>query len=195
MSSMIVARFDSVPSAKSAAHALIAEGFREEAVRLFRGGRHAGLSGAWKPAMPIRQWATRYRLAWRTALLAAAGTSVATLGALWVTNSDFALVGASVLGACAGAAMGAWWAGRWLAAWRLAWLQSLRESGLGVLLAVHAEPEDEDAVITLLRDAGGFQIDREHGQWSEGRWVEPDAKRVARATRRSSVRHYTQWQL
>lgn len=195
MSSMIVARFDSIPSAKSAAHALIAEGFREEAIRLFRGGRHAGPTGSWEPPVPIRRWTTRYRLAWRTALLAASGTSVATLTAILATDSDLAVVGAAVLGACGGAAMGAWWAGRWLAAWRLAWLQSLRESGHGVLLAVQTEPEEEDAAVSLLRDAGGFQIDHEHGEWREGRWVECETVQRSRAARRPPVSRHTQWQL
>ncbi len=35
MSTMVVARFESVPSARSAAHALITDGFPEEAVCLF----------------------------------------------------------------------------------------------------------------------------------------------------------------
>lgn len=195
MSSMIVARFDSVPSAKSAAHALIAEGFREEAVRLFRGEHYAGPSGAWARRTPVRRWSTRFSFAWRTALLAAVGTFVATLGAMLLVRGDLVIVGAAVSGACAGAALGAWWAGRRVSAWRMARLQNLREYGHAVLLAVHAESGEEDAVMALLHDAGGFQIDREHGLWRDGRWTERDTARRARSSRRTAMAHRTQWQL
>lgn len=195
MSCMFVARFDSVPSAKSAAHALIAEGFDEDAVRLFRGGRHAGASRAWEPPIPSPKWSIRYCFAWRTTLLAVLGTSMATFGAILTTQSELVIMASSSLGACGGVALGAWWAGRWLAAWRLAWLQTFRESGHGVLLAVHAEPDDQNRVFTLLRDAGGFQIDHEYGQWSEGRWVERDAPPHARVLGNVKVHRHTQWQL
>jgi len=70
MSSMIVARFDSVPSAKSAAHALFAEGFREDAVSLFRGDRRAGRVQPWDDDSDTQAGHARYGMAWRAAALA-----------------------------------------------------------------------------------------------------------------------------
>ncbi|MVW80105.1 hypothetical protein [Bordetella sp. 02P26C-1] len=189
MSLMIVARFDSLPSAKSAAHALVAEGIPEESVRLFRRARQTA-----RPT-PFRQWSTRFRLAWRAALLAAFGTLVATFVALVAGGTDVTLVFAAVIGACMGASMGAWWAGRWLAAWRMAWLQRVRESGQGALLAVQVSHAREDAVLALLRDAGGFQIDLEYGAWCDGRWVERGPGRREKPHPRAAAPRMTQWQL
>lgn len=189
MSLMIVARFDSLPSAKSAAHALVAEGVSEDAVRLLRRARQPG-----QPT-PLRQWSTRFRLAWRAAALAALGTMLATLLALLAGAADLALVAAAVLGACTGASLGAWWAGRWLAVWRMAWLQRVRESGQGAQLAVQVSMGSEEAVVALLRDAGGYQIDLEYGAWRDGRWIERGPVSPARSYPRASAARVTQWQL
>lgn len=191
MSSMIVARFDSVPSAKSAAHALIAEGFREDAVRLFRGASHARPGGEWARNKPARRWSTRFSFAWRTALLAAVGTLMAILCAMGMGRGELIIIAAAVLGACTGAALGAWWAGRRVAARRMAMRRQLREHGQAVLLAVHVEAGDEDAATALLHDAGGFQIEREHGQWRDGRWTERDTVRRARLPRHTTVLRHT----
>ena len=44
----------------------------------------------------------------------------------------------------------------------------------GVLLAVHIVPEQEASVARLLRDAGGMDVERAQGQWSQGSWVNFD---------------------
>lgn len=192
MSSMIVARFDSVPSAKSAAHALFAEGFREEAVSLFRGGQRTGRVQSWDDDPDAQPG--HLGMAWRAAALAAAGALLGTLAAMFLARGDLAVVGGAVLGACAGAAVGALWAGRRWVTRRNARLQSLPATDQAVLLAVQVEPDEEEAVMALLRDAGGFQVDREHGHWRGGRWTDREAGRRNHAARRNTLSHRTQWQ-
>lgn len=194
MSSIIVARFDSVPSAKSAAHALFAEGFREEVVSLFRGGRRTGRVQSWDEDPEAQVGHARYGLAWRAAALAATGALLGTLAAMFLARGDLAVVGGAVLGACAGAAVGALWAGRRLVARRNARLHSLLAADQAVLLAVQVEPDEEEVVMALLRDAGGFQVDREHGRWRGGRWTDREAGRRNASSRRHTVSHRTQWQ-
>ena len=194
MSSIIVARFDSVPSAKSAAHALFAEGFREEAVSLFRGGRRTGQVRSWDDDPEAQAGHARYGMAWRAAALAAAGALLGTVAAIFLARGDIAVVSGAVLGACAGAAAGALWAGRRLVTMRNARLHSLPAAEQAVLLAVQVEPDEEEAVMALLRDAGGFQVDREHGRWRGGRWTDREPLRRAPSSRRTTVSHRTQWQ-
>src|SRR5690606_30780332 len=193
MSSIIVARFDSVPSAKSAAHALFAEGFREEAVSLFRGGRRTGQVRSWDDDPEAQAGHARYGMAWRAAALAAAGALLGTVAAIFLARGDIAVVSGAVLGACAGAAAGALWAGRRLVTMRNARLHSLPAAEQAVLLAVQVEPDEEEAVRALLRDAGGFQVDREHGRWRGGRWTDREPSRRG-PQRRPTVSHRTQWQ-
>ncbi|OZI22785.1 hypothetical protein CAL18_08245 [Bordetella genomosp. 7] len=193
MSSIIVARFDSVPSAKSAAHALFTDGFREDAVSLFRGGRRTGQVQSWADDPEAQAGQVRYSLAWRAAALAAVGALLATVAAIFLSSGDIAVVVGGALGACAGAAVGAWWAGRSLMMQRDQRLRTVPAADQAVLLAVQVEPDEEEAVMALLRDAGGFQVDREHGRWRGGRWTDVEAQRRP-AARRAPVSHRTQWQ-
>jgi len=49
MTTMVIARFESVPMARSAAHALVADGFSEELVSVFYGKRtSAKAGGLWR---------------------------------------------------------------------------------------------------------------------------------------------------
>src|SRR5690606_26889839 len=193
MSSIIVARFDSVPSAKSAAHALFTDGFREDAVSLFRGGRRTGQVQSWADDPEAQAGQVRYSLAWRAAALAAVGALLGTVVAIFLSSGDIAVVAGGALGACAGAAVGAWWAGRSLMMQRDQRLRTVPAADQAVLLAVQVEPDEEEAVMALLRDAGGFQVDREHGRWRGGRWTDVEAQRRP-AARRAPVSHRTQWQ-
>ncbi|MCD0504023.1 hypothetical protein [Bordetella petrii] len=195
MSSMIVARFDSVPSAKSAAHALFAEGFREEAVSLFRGGRRTGRVQSWDEDPEALADRAGYGMAWRAAALAATGALLGCVAAIFLARGDLAVIGGAAFGACVGAAIGAVWAARRLVAMRNARLHNLPAADQAVLLAVHVEPDEEDAVMALLRDAGGFQVDREHGRWRGGRWMDREpVRRGSTSSRRNTVSHRAQWQ-
>lgn len=44
----------------------------------------------------------------------------------------------------------------------------------GVLLAVHTTPEHQNEIASLLRKAGGMEVERARGKWSEGRWTDFD---------------------
>src|SRR5690606_7356373 len=140
MSSMIVARFDSVPSAKSAAHALFTEGFREDAVSLFRGGRRTGQVQSWGDDPEAQAGQVGYSTAWRAAALAALGALLGTVAAIFLASGDIAVVAGAAVGACAGAAVGAVWAGRRLMAQRNQRLRNVPAADQAVLLAVQVEP-------------------------------------------------------
>jgi hypothetical protein len=47
-----------------------------------------------------------------------------------------------------------------------------RESG--VLVAVHVNPENQQAAARVLREAGSVEVERAHGRWQHGRWADFD---------------------
>ena len=44
----------------------------------------------------------------------------------------------------------------------------------GVLVAVHVSPETQTDAATILREAGGMEIERASGRWKQGRWSDFD---------------------
>lgn len=44
----------------------------------------------------------------------------------------------------------------------------------GVLLAVHGEASNQAMIVQILREAGGVDVERAQGRWSEGRWTDFD---------------------
>src|SRR5690606_5785217 len=73
-------------------------------------------------------------------------------------------------------------------------LSSIPAAEQAVLLTVQVEPDEEEAVMALLRDAGGFQVDREHGRWRGGRWTDREPLRRAPSSRRTTGLDRTKWQ-
>jgi hypothetical protein len=152
MSLIIIARFDSLPAAASAAHALVTDGFHEEAVSVFRAGdnRMSGRRGERWPGRLV------YAAMARTAALAAAGAAVgATVSALMGIPDAYG-VGITAVGALVGS----------LASTLLVLFErhAARRDGSvppqAAFVAVIAEPGEEVQSAQLLRDAGGQGIER-----------------------------------
>jgi hypothetical protein len=156
MSLIVIARFDTLPAAASAAHALVTDGFHEDAVSVFRvgEGRPSGRR--------VERWPGRlvYAAMARTAALAAAGAAVGATVAALLAIPDAYGVGLTAVGALAGS----------LASTLLVLLErhTARADGSmppqAAFVAVIAEPGEEVQSAQLLRDAGGQGIERLRGR-------------------------------
>ncbi|WP_459618160.1 hypothetical protein [Bordetella sp. 2513F-2] len=193
MSTLVVARFDSVPSARSAAHALIADGFREDAVSMFYGDPpNAGRDGPLRVGPDLRTRTGRYGAVASVAALAMLGALLGVVATLLLGHEGtLALVVGASSGAYVGALAGALWV--------VAGLRRAQEAygaggvlGRVILVAVQAHPDDAEAAATLLRDAGGVRVDAARGRWRAGRWTELDP--VRRTVPPPQAAHRTQWQ-
>lgn len=141
---ILVARFETLPDAASAAHALVGEGFREDAVCVFR----AAEGERWPGQLVHAAMA-------RAAALGAAGASVGVATAVAMNIPD----AYSVLVAAVGALLGS------LVATLLTRFER-RSSSEGRLptqaafVAVVTQAGQEDKGAQLLRDAGGRSMER-----------------------------------
>ena len=160
MSLIVAARFDSYPSARSAAYALFAEGFPEAAVSIFyidpRGQGHAAAASR---RVETRRPTYRFAAIAGSALFAMAGV----LLALWVAFerdiSGIALIVAAAAGAYLGSLAGA----AWLLSHLWHQLNTTADRNAAVVLTVQVEPEQERSVAALLRDADGKKVERAKG--------------------------------
>ncbi|WP_454689595.1 hypothetical protein [Achromobacter aloeverae] len=153
MSSIIVAGFESVEAAESAMHALLAEGFGDDVVHVFKVDGDArylvGLRGAARGAVL------------HCAILAAAGAALAAAGVMYVDIPDALAIAAAALGALAGAGLAAL-----LSVLRRNWPGGPRRMAL---VAVLAEEGEERQGAQLLSDAGGVGVPRHGARWQG--WV------------------------
>jgi hypothetical protein len=157
MSLIVIARFDTLPAAASAAHALVTEGFREDSVSVFRVGdaRAAERRGERWPGRLV------YAAMAKTAALAAAGAAVGAAVSALLTMPDAYGVGVAAVGALGGS----------LAGTLLVLLErhaAQRDGGMppqAAFVAVIAEPGEEIQSAQLLRDAGGQGIERLRGRY------------------------------
>jgi len=195
MSVIVLARFDSVASARSAAHALIADGFAEEAVSLFLGessaapGDDLSLRGA--PDLDTR--VGRLGAAAAAAALAALGALAgAALGALPIWGGGMALVAvAAIAGAYAGALLGTLWMVAGLP-WQVGGLGS-GLFGKTILVAVQVHSASVPLAMALLRDAGGVHVAQSRGPWDVSHRWGMQSVRLAAVSRKPAARR-TQWQ-
>jgi hypothetical protein len=166
-STIVIAGFDSFAAAESAAHALVADGFLEDAVSIFRidAGRPA-TEGAPRP------WPRRmaYAAMVNTAALAVAGAAAGGTMATLVDIPDTLGIAAAAVGALIGGMAGALIAvvqGKSLAA-------SSAQSRHTALVAVIAEAGEVPQSAQLLRDAGGIAVERMRGRFVRGNWASID---------------------
>lgn len=164
MTSIVAAGFDSFPAAESAAHALFADGFHEEAVDIFRFDDSPDYAG---PAFDATMRRMVYAAVAGSAVLAMAGAAAGTALALLADASTPFSVGAAAVGACAGALISV--AGIVMNEGYRA--SSARQPRSVVLVAVLAEAGQEAQSAQLLRDAGGIGIQRMRSRWLNGRWA------------------------
>ncbi len=179
MSLIVAARFDTFEAAENAAQALFRNSFAEEDVNIFfvnppgqhdrhpLGGDHdvdPGLRTSHKGAGVVA--------AILAALGAVVGFALAQLlgwGWVWLVTAIGALVGAY-----GGSLIGAMEQSKKTPSVRAPGVQQ-RTRHAGVLLAVHVDAQRETAAASLLRDAGGMEVEKATGRWQGGRWSDFDA--------------------
>lgn len=209
MSTIVVARFDSLASARSAAHALIADGFAEEAVSMFHGDSSLGdqgsdgLRGGPELGSVVGRKGAVSVLSAVSALGALIGTALFSLPE-WSDGMALAAGGA------AGGYIGAMLGGLWMVGGLPGQAGGL-DSGLfgkAILVTVQVHTAGVPMVTALLRDAGGVQVTRARGPWQVSEdwdpapkqaaqprtWRPVAAARAAAAARPAAAARRTQWQ-
>ncbi|WP_088140612.1 hypothetical protein [Achromobacter xylosoxidans] len=178
MSLIVAARFDTFDHAAEAARKLCAEGFTEDDIHTFyinTAGEHARFPiGGDRVADPDAKGGHFGAVAGASAL----GLVFALLGGLIAAR-----VGASVLiviasagvGAYLGALAGALWVvgrGRRTPQATTETHPAVRQAG--VMLALHVAPDRDALARTVLKQAGGKDIERAQGRWLKGKWEDFD---------------------
>lgn len=178
MSLIVAARFDTFDHAAEAARKLCAEGFTEDDIHTFyinTAGEHARFPiGGDRVADPDAKGGHFGAVAGASAL----GLVFALLGGLIAAR-----VGASVLiviasagvGAYLGALAGALWVvgrGRRTPQATTETHPAVRQAG--VMLALHVAPDRDALARTVLKQAGGKDIERAQGRWLNGKWEDFD---------------------
>ncbi|OZI35260.1 hypothetical protein CEG14_09140 [Bordetella genomosp. 1] len=182
MSLIVAARFQTFEQATLAAGKLFSAGFREEDVHTFyvnTPGGHARFPlGGDRKADPDAEGAQYGAIAGAAIFGLVLAVAGGLIGAR-ISGSIVAVVAAAGVGAYLGALGGAMWlAGRRKR--RGAPGAPLDEAGhpevrpAGVLLALHITPDREAEAVRILRGAGGQDVERAHGRWRDGRWVDFD---------------------
>ncbi|MGY8525760.1 hypothetical protein [Paracidovorax citrulli] len=180
MSLIIAGRFDTFPQAEAAASQLFSRGFAEDDVTLFfvnPPGQHG--------SFPIGGDVAADHGARKSGGGAGRGIVIGAIGGAVIGAVVVAMMQASVLVLALATGLGAY-LGSLVGALamtrdpdRVPATPSNREPvkterDAGVLLAVHVDPQTRDVAAEVLRAAGAKDLERAHGRWSEGRWVDFD---------------------
>jgi len=178
MSLIIAGRFQTFPAAEAAAQRLFARGFVEEDVTLFfvnPSGQHArypigGDVGTDPGAQAAPKGAGR-GVTIGAVIGAVVGAAVFALFKAPLLVSAIAAGVGAYIGSLAGA-MSHTRASKPHSATSHANQENARHAG--VLVAVHVSPETQTDAATILREAGGMEIERASGRWKQGRWSDFD---------------------
>ncbi|MEO6985755.1 MAG: hypothetical protein ABI155_10460 [Paralcaligenes sp.] len=183
MSLIVAARFNTFDEAERAAESLYAHGFLDRDISTFyvnSPDQHGASTdvGVADPGTKGAEWGA-------VAGAACFGLLFAILGAViaWqVTHITTTIL----IGAGLGAYLGSLWGALWVTGRRkrrragappVKAPPEARESG--VLLALHVSVEQEEQACALLREAGGFNVERAHGRWNQGKWEDFDSSKPA----------------
>lgn len=201
MSTIVVARFDSLASARSAAHALVADGFAEEAVSMFHGESSVGdtAENALRNGPDLGTAAGRKGAVSVVAALSALGALVgAALCSLPQWSDGMALAAGGAVGAYLGALLASLWMVGGLPGQAGGLSSGL--FGKTILVAVQVHPAGVPMVTALLHDAGGVHVAQARGPWQLAEYYSPPAPVQAPAWRRATAgarpapARRTQWQ-
>lgn len=183
MALIIAARFDTFEEAEQAAAALMEKGVSGDELHTFfvnpAGWHDRYPLGGDRAADPNSKGAPATAVA-GAALVGIVGAVLG--GALtWLLSAPaLFIVGGIAVGAYVGSLAGAMYSlGRPRQRGRFEEARAKATEGrrAGVLLAVHTTPENQAEIADLLRRAGGKEVERAHGRWSQGRWEDFDPTR------------------
>lgn len=176
MALIIAARFDTFEEAEKAATLLMNEGVTGDDLHTFfvnpAGWHDRYPLGGDRASDPDSKGAPFTAVA-GAAILGLAGALIGGVIGWLFAGSALPVLGGVAAGAYIGSLAGAMYSlgkprerGRFEAA--RAKVNEGRPAG--VLLAVHTTPENQVEIASLLRSAGGMEVERAHGKWSNGRW-------------------------
>jgi hypothetical protein len=175
MSLIIAGRFQTFPAAEAAANKLFAQGYVEEDVTLFfvnPSGQHArhpigGDTGTDAGARAAPKGAGK-------------GVTIGAVVGAVIGAAIFAIFQAPLLVSVIAAGVGAYvgsLAGAMSHTKKKPDGAPLADEPVrhaGVLVAVHVSQENQTQAATILREAGGIDIERASGRWKQGRWSDFD---------------------
>lgn len=187
MNTLVLAGFDSMPAAESAAHALIAEGFGDDAVNIYRlrqtPRRDNPAVIARRRAMPWRGAGSRplsNATLLRAALLAAVGSAASVSASVLAGWGGPLIVYAAVLGAVLPALLASWRADASAAAPE-GTAEAIERAV--ALVAVLAEGGRASYAAEVLQDAGGAEIARSSWRFLAATpWRQETARTPGRAS-------------
>ncbi|WP_144634927.1 hypothetical protein [Bordetella genomosp. 13] len=204
MSTIVVARFDSLASARSAAHALVADGFAEEAVSMFHGESSVGDAGE-HSLRGGPDLGTAVGRKGAVSVVAAVSALGALIGTALFSLPQWSDGMALAAGAAAGGYLGALLGTLWMVGALPGQAGGLNSGLFGktILVAVQVHTAGVPMVTALLRDAGGVHVAQARGPWQVADYwkpaqqpVEKEKARVWRpvAAVRPAAARRTQWQ-
>ncbi|GAB5100551.1 hypothetical protein P9250_22900 [Caballeronia sp. LP006] len=173
MSLIIAGRFQTFPAAEAAAQRLFERGFIEEDVTLFfvnPGGQHARhpLGGDVGTDVGARS----------SPKGAGKGVTIGAVVGAIVGAALFAIFKAPLIVSAIAAGVGAYVGSLAGAMSHTKTKESAHTEAAprhaGVLVAVHVSPENSNDAATILRDAGGVDVERASGRWQQGKWSDFD---------------------
>lgn len=181
MSLIIAARFDTFDHAREAADKLMRNGVRSEDMHTFfvnPAGAHDRLPlGGDRVADPASRGAP-FGAVGGAAILAVVGAVIGSLIGFSLNNAILPVIGGAGVGAYVGSLIGG--------VSRLGRKNTATAGPVeaeedvaaarpaGVLLAVRVDSGQQQLISGLLREAGGFEIERAHGRWEGGQWRDFD---------------------
>lgn len=181
MSRIVAARFDTFESAQVAANALMTAGVSTDSLHTFfvnpSGAHDRYPMGGDRASDPQAQGAP-YTAAGGAAILGVVGAIIGAVIGYTVGGGLLAVAGGAGVGAYVGSFGGAMRSlggskGRRTTAESLHAKKHEGRSS-GVMLAVHAVEQEEQRIASILRDAGGVEIEQARGQWKDGMWADFD---------------------
>lgn len=181
MSLIVAGRFNTFAAAENTAHTLFGHGFIEEDVFLFfvnPPGRHDRLPiGGDQMTDPGAKYSPKGAL--QGAAIGAAAGAIIGVEMFALFAPLFVAVIAAGVGAWIGSLIGAMTQTRGRGGEadsrpRAPDQTPVRQTG--VLLAVHVNAENQSSAAGILRAAGGQDVERASGHWSNGRWTNFDPR-------------------
>lgn len=183
MALIVAARFDTFEEAERAAASLMDRGVTGDDLHTFfvnpAGWHDRYPLGGDRAADPNSKGAPATAVA-GAAIVGVAGAVLGGAVAWLFSAPALLIVGGIAVGAYIGSLAGAMYSlGRPRQRGRFEAARAKATEGrkAGVLLAVHTTPEKQSEFATLLRNAGGQEVERAHGRWSQGRWEDFDPTR------------------
>ncbi|RTZ47914.1 hypothetical protein EKL30_02740 [Candidimonas sp. SYP-B2681] len=181
MSLIVAARFQTFDAAENAAMALMKFGVTQDALHTFfvnPAGAHDRYHLGGDMASDPDAKGAPYSAVAGAAAVGLVGAIIGAVITFTFTDSILPVIGGAGVGAYIGSLAGAMYSlGRARPRQTQQDAEDARTHGgrqSGVMLAVHTSPEHEKHIASILRDAGGVEVERAQGRWNQGKWEDFD---------------------